>query len=248
MKIAICTEGAQGILLLQKLFSLKILPKDFIIITDDSDKNKPFLEFLNYYKKDYLIVKRNMEYLKEILLREKIELLLSVNYRFIFSKKIVELDNIIKINLHPGLLPEYKGCMSTPWSIINNEEYTGFTYHIIREKIDEGEIIYQKRIKIEKDDTAHSLYYKVYLEAIENIDKIFEKNLRTYKLDIEGNYYQNKLPFNGEINTSWEDSKIERFIRAMVFPPFKGAILELNGKKYEILDYMEYKKIMKGRN
>ena len=247
MKIAVCTGGGPGILLLQKLFAIGIYPKDLIIITDKNKKNVVFLEFLKFYKMKYNIFENDMISMAKFLLKKKIELLLSVNYRYIFKKEVLKISNIKKINLHPGILPDYKGCFSTPWSIINNEGYSGFTYHLITQNIDEGNIIYQKKIKINKDDTAHTLYYKVIYSAINEIENIFKKNLREIKQEAKGKYYTNKLPYDGKIDISWEKEKIERFIRAMIFPPFKATILEKDGKEYEVKNYDKYIKLVEGK-
>ena len=71
MKIAVCTGGGPGILLLQKLFDIGIYPKDLIIITDKNKKNVVFLEFLKFYKMKYNIFENDMISMAKFLLKKK---------------------------------------------------------------------------------------------------------------------------------------------------------------------------------
>ena len=58
------------------------------------------------------------------------------------------------MNLHPSLLPEYKGCFSCPWTIINGERKTGITFHEITEGIDSGNILQQHEVGILDNETG----------------------------------------------------------------------------------------------
>jgi methionyl-tRNA formyltransferase len=55
----------------------------------------------------------------------------SVFYRYIIKDWVIESCNGKIFNLHPSLLPDYKGCSSLTWALINGEKKTGFTYHYI---------------------------------------------------------------------------------------------------------------------
>ena len=81
---------------------------------------------------------------------------------FIGNTKILPEDKMIApcLNIHPGLLPKYRGRYSIPYVIFNGEEYFGVTLHWIDKGIDSGEIIMQEKIKIEEYDTAYSLWQK----------------------------------------------------------------------------------------
>ena len=65
------------------------------------------------------------------------------------------------INIHPSLLPKYKGLNTHQRVLENNEIYTGCTVHYVNSKLDSGKIIMQKKVKIEKKDTAKSLSKKI---------------------------------------------------------------------------------------
>lgn len=65
------------------------------------------------------------------------------------------------INFHPSLLPYYRGAIPSYWAIKNNEKNTGFTAHVIIEKIDAGEIIYQEQVEINGDISEEELDCKI---------------------------------------------------------------------------------------
>ena len=65
------------------------------------------------------------------------------------------------INIHPSLLPKYKG-LNTHQRVINNKEnYSGCTVHYVNSKLDSGKIILQKKVKILKTDTSDKLAKKI---------------------------------------------------------------------------------------
>ena len=65
------------------------------------------------------------------------------------------------INIHPSLLPKYKGLGAHERVLKNKEKYSGCTVHYVTSKLDSGKIILQKRIRIGKNETAHSLKLKI---------------------------------------------------------------------------------------
>tara|TARA_B100000965_G_scaffold207634_1_gene173565 strand:- start:3511 stop:4047 length:537 start_codon:yes stop_codon:yes gene_type:complete len=81
---------------------------------------------------------------------EGTDVIFSIGYMKIITKKII--NNYDVINLHPSLLPKYKGLMTQKRMLINNEKYYGFTIHSVSPLLDSGQIIYQKENKIKKND------------------------------------------------------------------------------------------------
>ena len=80
------------------------------------------------------------------------------------------------INIHPSLLPKYKGLNTHQRVIKKNEKYTGCTVHFVNKNLDSGKIIMQKRLKILKKDTISSLSkkllkleHKIYPRAIKKV-------------------------------------------------------------------------------
>jgi folate-dependent phosphoribosylglycinamide formyltransferase PurN len=74
------------------------------------------------------------------------DLIFSIGYMKKIKKNIF--DKNLTINLHPSILPNYKGLMTHKRMIINNEKYYGFTIHRVNESIDDGEVLFQKASKL----------------------------------------------------------------------------------------------------
>ena len=81
---------------------------------------------------------------------------LSKNFIIKFKGKI--------LNIHPSLLPKYKGLNTYERAIKNNDRYSGCTVHFVTSKLDSGRIIDQKKVKIDKNDTPKTLAKKILLQ------------------------------------------------------------------------------------
>ena len=77
------------------------------------------------------------------------------------------------INIHPSLLPKYKGLETHKRVLRNNEKYSGCTVHFVTNKLDSGKIVSQKKILIDKKETENSLKKKILLEE----HKLFPKSI-----------------------------------------------------------------------
>ncbi len=75
----------------------------------------------------------------------------------ILPPSFLAIPKICSINLHPSLLPRYRGPAPIPWAIIKGERETGLTVQKIDTGVDEGEILLQKKIPIKLSDTAKDL-------------------------------------------------------------------------------------------
>ena len=101
---------------------------------------------------------------KKILLelkRNKIELICLAGFMKILSKNFIKKFKGLIINIHPSLLPKYKGLNTHKRAIKNKEKFSGCTVHYVSPKLDSGKIILQKKVKIEKNDTPASLAKKI---------------------------------------------------------------------------------------
>lgn len=83
----------------------------------------------------------------------------------IVKKEIIDIPNIGMINRHGSLLPKYRGLLSPFWHLKNKEKIGGISFHFLNSKIDEGKIIWQKKIPINKGDTVNTLIKKIFVEA-----------------------------------------------------------------------------------
>ncbi len=128
----------------------------------------------------YLIIdtkKKNYEItaLNEIK-KYNISLICLAGYMKIISKKFIKSFGRKIINIHPSLLPKFKGLNTFKRVLTNNEKKTGCTVHFVNEKLDNGKIILQKSFFIKKSDNVDSikiktqkLEHRAFSEAIINI-------------------------------------------------------------------------------
>ena len=122
------------------------------------------------YSKIYKIKKKIIYYDKKIktdkkilkiLAQKKIKLICLAGFMKILSKNFIEKFQGKIINIHPSLLPKYKGLNTHIRAIKNREKFAGCTVHYVTSKLDSGKIILQKRVKISKKDDHFSLAKKV---------------------------------------------------------------------------------------
>ena len=109
----------------------------------------------------------------QIIKKEKIDILCLAGFMKILSSNFIRKLKIPIINIHPSLLPKYKGLNTHQRAIDNNEKFSGCTVHYVTEKLDSGKIISQKKIKILKKDNAISLKKKI----LKLEHKLFPKTL-----------------------------------------------------------------------
>ena len=124
------------------------------------------LRYSNQYKikKKILNFKNNKiaeKRLLNLLKQNKIQFICLAGFMKILSSKFIKQFNGKIINIHPSLLPRYKGLNTHSRAIQNKDKFTGCSVHYVTEKLDSGKIIIQKKIKILKKDTPKSLAKKV---------------------------------------------------------------------------------------
>ena len=139
------------------------------------------LNYANKYKiKKNIINYKNINFAENkilsLLRKNKITLICLAGFMKILSKKFIKKFNGKILNIHPSLLPKYKGLNTYQRAINNNEKYSGCTVHYVSAKLDSGKIILQKKVKIYKSDTIKSLAKKklnkehiLYSKAIKKI-------------------------------------------------------------------------------
>lgn len=151
-------------------------------------------------------------------------LIVSVGYLEIIDADMLQTSP--GINCHYALLPMHRGRSSVPWAIIEGDRVTGVSWHWITEGIDKGNLLAQAVCEIDATETQASLFDKLHAMAGET----FPAALRLARggwAGVEqrgvGSYHYAGPPYGGIINPMWDDSRVERFIRAMIYPPLAPA-------------------------
>ena len=134
--------------------------------------NNPKSKGLNF-SKIYKIKKKTFNFKKKILAEKKILFLLKKNkidliclagFMKILSKNFINKFNKKILNIHPSLLPKYKGLNTHERVIKNKEKYSGCTVHLVNSKLDSGKIILQKKVRLKKNETSRSLAKKILVQ------------------------------------------------------------------------------------
>jgi len=164
-----------------------------------------------------------------------VDVLFSINYLFIVEKDILKTPKKYSINFHGSMLPKYRGRTPHVWAIINNEKQTGITAHLMTEKCDEGDIVYQELIPISENSTGASLlneFYLKYPQIIAKVIKLIENDsLEFEKQDnTKATYFEKRTPDDGEIDWNWQKERICNWVRALT-KPYPGAFTFYNNEK-----------------
>ena len=143
-------------------------PINIKLIISNSNKAKGLK-----YSKAYKIQKKVINFkIKNIAEKKLLNFLSKKNIKFIclagfmkiLSKKFIKRFSGKIINIHPSLLPKYKGLNTHQKALKNNDKYSGCTVHYVTKKVDSGKIILQKKVKIRRNDSLNTLTKKVLLE------------------------------------------------------------------------------------
>ena len=138
-----------------------------------------------YYAKKYLIERKiynftNKKKAEFLILKNlkinKIELICLAGFMKVLSPYFIKKFKGKILNIHPSLLPKYKGLNTHARAIKNKDKYSGCTVHLVNAKLDSGKIILQKKVRIFKQDTVYKLKkrvqkqeYKLYPKAISKL-------------------------------------------------------------------------------
>ncbi|MDC0922155.1 phosphoribosylglycinamide formyltransferase [Candidatus Pelagibacter sp.] len=160
-----------------KFSNLKKSPISIKMIISNNPKSKG-LAFAKIYKIRKKIFNFNKQAktekeILELLKKKKINLICLAGFMRILSKNFIQSFKGQILNIHPSLLPKYKGLNTHERAITNKDRYSGCTVHFVSAKLDSGKIIIQKKVKINKKDTPRTLAnrvlaeeHKLYPEAI----------------------------------------------------------------------------------
>ena len=115
--------------------------------------NKKIINFSNPKKAEKIALNE--------LKKKKIELVCLAGFMRILSKNFIKNFEGKIINIHPSLLPKYKGLNTHRRVLINSEKYSGCTVHYVNSELDSGKIILQKKVKVFKNDTVKKLSQRI---------------------------------------------------------------------------------------
>ena len=147
-----------------KFSKTKISPILIKLIISSSKKAKG-LKYSTQYNIEKKIVNFNNNFAENKILnymnKKNIKFICLAGFMKILSKNFIKKFKGKIVNIHPSLLPKYKGLNTYQRALKNKEKFAGCTVHYVTNKLDSGKVILQKKVKIKKNDTVNSLRKKV---------------------------------------------------------------------------------------
>lgn len=155
----------------------------------------------------------------------------------ILSEEILNMPKYGCINIHASLLPKYRGAAPIQWSIIDKEKETGITIMQMDKGLDTGDILFQKVVPIDDEDTGESLFEKLAKAGsdflIEVLPKIEAGDVHPIKQDATKSTYAGMLTkAHGRIDWTKDADTIEHLVRGLNSWP--SAYTQLQGKQLKI--------------
>ena len=186
-----------------------------------SRNNIPFVREKNINSPEFVEIVKNLGP----------DLIVTAHFEKLLKTELISIPALGCINLHPSLLPKYRGMAPQHWPIIHGESETGITVHFIEEGIDTGNILIQKTVPIGKDACVYDLqmqmlplYKTIVVEAIKRI----ESGDRGIRQDItNGSFYGRFKKEYSEIKSDAAKLEAYNLIRA-ISKPYSGAIFDKN--------------------
>ena len=258
LRTIVCASGELGFSTLKQMNSkIKIVG----ILTDGSSTK--IIDWANENKLPIFIGNpRNRDFVPAIKELGNIDLLLSLHYLFIIEKNLIDIPRLLAMNIHGGMLPNYRGRAPHIWAIINGEKSLGITIHKIDEGCDTGDIILQKEIELTHTITGGDILkifaaeYPVMLSSA--IELLEQDKIKLRAQDHSAaTYFGKREPHDGEVCWNWTAEKIYNWVRALT-APYPGAFTFINNEQVFIwkvedsqmsfLDTLENGRIVKREN
>jgi len=164
------------------------------------------------------------------------DLIVVVAFR-ILPREVYTIPKLGSFNLHASLLPKYRGAAPINWAIINGEKETGVTTFFLQDKVDTGNIIIQRKVRIDEDETAGTLHDKLsYIGkevVLDTVRRIEADDIGVFPQDDALASPAPKI-FKEDCKINWDApvEKVYNFIRGL--SPYPTAWTTLDGKNVKI--------------
>lgn len=218
---------------------------DVVMVVTQPDKKIGRKQEIKFSPVKEYAIENNIEVFQPVKIREDYKKVLDKNpdviitcaYGQIIPKEILDYPRYRCINIHASLLPKYRGGAPIQHSIINGDEYTGISIMYMDEKMDSGDVLYQKAIRIKDNDNVGTMFEKLSVLGadmiIDSLPKIISGEIKPIK--------QNESEVTYAFNISKEDEKIDFnnsskdiFNKIRGLNPFPVGYSLLDGKRVKI--------------
>lgn len=173
-------------------------------------------------------------------LNESFELAILVAYGFIIPKRILDIPKYGFINIHPSLLPKFRGPAPIQAAILAGEKETGVTIMQLDEEVDHGSILAQEKVTIAPSDTTQSLTEKLAIVGVNLLLSVLPNYLNNKQTLVPQNHkkatYTEKITKDsGRIDLAKPPSPKEINRMTHAYFPWPSVWTEIEGKRFKIL-------------
>ena len=168
--ILISQNGSNMLNIVKACHEKKIQANVKIVISNNPD-SKGLKKLKNFKTKSKILLLKDFKHKKayeekinELFKKNNVNFICLAGYMKILEKDFLEKWKKRVVNIHPSLLPSFKGLEPQKQAIEKKAKYSGCTVHYVNDNIDDGEIIDQSIVKIDKKETVESLKKKILLE------------------------------------------------------------------------------------
>jgi len=169
------------------------------------------------------------------------DLILSMYYRNMIPTRLLNLAPLGAFNMHGSYLPRYRGRAPLNWAIINGEDHTGVSLHVMVKEADAGDVVDQEKISIGAEETAAAILPRIREAAVRVLGRQLDDLLagrapRTLQNHALATYFGKRTPEDGRIDWSKSARDIFNLVRALS-QPFPGAFTDIaiDGKSTRLL-------------
>ena len=155
----------------------------------------------------------------------------------ILPRRLLEIPRFGSVNLHPSLLPAYRGAAPIIWAVVNGEKETGISTFQLNPRVDAGDILLQRRVAIDEHETAGELEARLCVEGaamvVETLDGLEDGQITGRAQDAAGVSRAPKLAKeDGQIDWQQPAEQIRNLVRGM--NPVPGAFTHWQGKPFKV--------------
>ena len=185
--ILISQNGSNMLNIVKACHEKKVQANVKIVISNNPD-SKGLKKLKNFNTKSKILLLKDFknkkayeEKINEVLKKNNVNFICLAGYMKILERDFLEKWNKNVINIHPSLLPSFKGLEPQRQAIEKKVKFSGCTVHYVNDNIDDGEIIDQSIVKIDENETVESLKkkilleeHKLYINVLIKISKVFK--------------------------------------------------------------------------
>ena len=168
-----------------------------------------------------------------------LDLAVVFSYGVLLPKEFLSIPKYGCINIHTSLLPKWRGASPVQQVLMNNEKESGFTFILMNERLDEGDIIYKKKILVCQDDNYETLLNKITKfasnEIVNVIEKLADNNIKLTKQNNEEATYCYKIK-KEDSYINFNETAQEVYGKIRAFNPNPGAKCFIKGELVKILE------------